>query len=153
MGKNSRGVAHVILLAIFIPIAIGLTLAFKTTFDKISSPSTPDSEEREISRSFFGDLLEGVGGALAPLSTQEPDAESATESEQATSPDSASAKDIAGDTTPPTITQMTGPADGSTISFNSFGFPIKASDNVSKYPNIWVRVKFDSDSWSGWSTN
>lgn len=55
------------------------------------------------------------------------------------------------DTTAPTITSMTGPENGSTVSFNNFCFPMYITDNVSK--NFTVRFMFDSTTWNDWSTN
>jgi hypothetical protein len=45
---------------------------------------------------------------------------------------------------------MTGPADGSSVTFNSFCFPMKYSDATSP---ISVRYAFDSDSLGDWSQN
>lgn len=48
------------------------------------------------------------------------------------------------DKTPPVITSITGPDNGSTVDFNSFCFPIVITDNVSNSSNLTVRVGFDS---------
>lgn len=55
------------------------------------------------------------------------------------------------DATGPTVTIQTGPENGSTISFKDICFTISVSDNVSKYPQLYIRTKFDSDIWSDWS--
>lgn len=57
------------------------------------------------------------------------------------------------DTTPPTLDYMTGPTDGSTIDFNNFCFPMKASDNVSSSNDIQTRYRFDGASFGDWGSN
>lgn len=57
------------------------------------------------------------------------------------------------DTTPPTLDFLTGPADGSTIDFATFCFPMKASDNVTSSNDMQTRFKFDSDSYGEWGSN
>lgn len=46
------------------------------------------------------------------------------------------------DTQPPVIDQVTGPADGSTVNFNSFCFPVHVTDNVPS--GITIRYSFNS---------
>jgi len=57
------------------------------------------------------------------------------------------------DAIPPVFEWMTGPADGSTVDFASFCFPMKVVDNVSKLPELQVRYSFDTPSWGKWTTN
>lgn len=57
------------------------------------------------------------------------------------------------DTTPPTLVYMTGPSDGSTIDFNSFCFPMMASDNKTGSQGIQTRYKFDGGDWNDWGNN
>ena len=54
------------------------------------------------------------------------------------------------DTTAPTMSEMTGPADGSTVNFKNFCFPMKPSDDRSTSSQIQTNYKFDSSDWSGW---
>jgi|GEM_PF-2577956 len=54
------------------------------------------------------------------------------------------------DTQPPVIDQVTGPADGSTVNFNSFCFPVHVTDNVSS--GITIRYSFNSGPGE-WGTN
>lgn len=54
------------------------------------------------------------------------------------------------DTSAPVVREFGGPADGSTVDFTNFCFPIYATD-ASK--PILSRAKFDSDSWNDWGTN
>jgi len=53
----------------------------------------------------------------------------------------------------PIITSFGGPTDDSTVEFSNFCFPLYITDNVSKYPNIWIHFRFDTDTWSTWSTD
>lgn len=53
------------------------------------------------------------------------------------------------DTSAPTL-DMTGPSDGSTVTFDNFCFPLQLSDNVTKSSDIEVRVRFDSQTWGSW---
>ena len=57
------------------------------------------------------------------------------------------------DTTAPVFEWMTGPSDGLTVDFNSFCFPMKINDNVSKLQELQVHFSFDSSEWGGWTTN
>lgn len=57
------------------------------------------------------------------------------------------------DSNPPTLTIQGGPSDGSTVDFNNFCFPLYVSDNVSKYPKVFVRYRFDADSFGSWTTD
>lgn len=54
------------------------------------------------------------------------------------------------DTHPPVIDQVTGPADGSTINFNSFCFPVHVTDNAPG--TLMVRYSFNSGPGE-WNTN
>ncbi len=55
------------------------------------------------------------------------------------------------DTQPPVFEYMTGPADGSTVTFNSFCFPMRLTDN---FPGtISVRYSFDNSGPSEWGQN
>lgn len=56
-----------------------------------------------------------------------------------------------GDTQPPVFENITGPADGSTIDFNSFCFLLTVKDNVST--GITVRYSFDNSGVSEWNQN
>lgn len=55
------------------------------------------------------------------------------------------------DTTAPTL-EVTGPANGSTINFNNFCFPMMPKDDRSKYPELVVQYRFNGSNWSGWGT-
>lgn len=57
------------------------------------------------------------------------------------------------DTTPPVITSMTGPADGSTVDFNGFCFPMTISDNKPGNQNFLTQHTFDSATWTDWEAN
>lgn len=57
------------------------------------------------------------------------------------------------DKTAPVITSMTGPENSSTVDFDNFCFPIYITDNVSNSSSLQVRVKFDSNTWGGYSNN
>jgi hypothetical protein len=54
------------------------------------------------------------------------------------------------DTQAPVIDSMTGPADGSTVSFNSFCFPVHITDNV--MTGLQVRYSFNSGP-NDWNSN
>ena len=55
------------------------------------------------------------------------------------------------DTQPPVFQSMTGPEDGSTVTFNSFCFPMYLTDN---FPGtISVRYSFDNSGPSEWGQN
>lgn len=55
------------------------------------------------------------------------------------------------DTTPPTFSQFTGPADGGVYDYKNFCFPMHLTDNAPG--EIQVRHKFDNEGWSTWGTN
>lgn len=57
------------------------------------------------------------------------------------------------DTTPPVINQLDGPANGEVVNSNTFCFTAQISDNVSNYPNLWIRYKFEGGSWNAWMNN
>lgn len=59
----------------------------------------------------------------------------------------------ASDTTPPTISQLDGPANGDTITTDTFCFTAHVTDNVSQTPNLWIRYKFEGGDWNAWTNN
>jgi hypothetical protein len=57
------------------------------------------------------------------------------------------------DITPPVITSMAGPENGSQVDFDSFCFPLVITDNYSKLPELYARSNFDNQGWTDWSNN
>lgn len=57
------------------------------------------------------------------------------------------------DNTPPVITSMGGPENGSTVNSTSFCFPMTITDDRSHTPNIWTQYQFDNASWTDWSND
>lgn len=57
------------------------------------------------------------------------------------------------DATPPVISQLDGPANGEVVTNDTFCFYAQVSDNVSSYPNLWIRYKFEGGSWNAWTNN
>lgn len=56
------------------------------------------------------------------------------------------------DTQAPTLIEMTGPPNGSTVDFSTFCFPPRYTDN-NPNSHIYVQYQFDGGGWSGWSNN
>ncbi len=54
------------------------------------------------------------------------------------------------DITSPEVVIQGGPPDGGSVNFDAFSFPIYVTDNVSKYPDLTIRIRFDNSDWSEW---
>lgn len=137
---------------IFVAVFIGL-LAITGTFSYVLSKTSTPKTVKSLPNS---KITPSITLSITPSNTVSYSSKidttpipSQTQPITAVTPVSTRTKDI----TAPVITQITGPENGQTITSNNFCFPMVISDNSSKYPNIFVHIKFDSDSWGNWSTN
>lgn len=146
---------QIVLILLFLFIIIGVPSAFaylkhsqaaeevvvSEETEELSPTPTPEEEITPTKAVYYSPTItKAVTSAKTPTPTT-----------GLNNPTSAPAQ--TSDTTPPTLDYMTGPTDGSTIDFNSFCFPMKASDNVSSSNDIQTRYRFDTSSFGDWGSN
>lgn len=96
------------------------------------------------------DDIENHPGAAAPRTNNNPPNPTLTSTPTETPTPTPSS-----DTTSPYLASISGPEDGSTITYNDFCFVVSFNDNVTSSSDMYVQYRFPSDTsdWSSWSND
>lgn len=135
------------------------TNQLKQAQEQLDSSSSDDMDNVQQSRSVDGDVPDPVAKTSKPTIVRSSPIPTTTVSpvnqtivpSPTPRPTSTPTPTPTPDTQAPTFEYVTGPADGSTVEFNSFCFPLKIVDN--KPGTLTVRYSFDNSGPGEWGQN